>query len=78
MRGSLVESLMEQNGMNLTRKRLEAIRIALDYFIIELDDLHTRAVADNLRGTVITAEDADEARKWVAERIEKLDTGKWY
>lgn len=64
--------------MNLTRKRLEAIRIALDYFIIELDDLRTRAIVDHSRGRIITERDADEARKWVAERIEKLDAGKWY
>jgi len=60
--------------MNLTRKRLEAIRIALDILLIGCggDDGLIKLSKS------VTVTDAKEAREWAAERIKKLDSGTWY
>lgn len=66
-----VDAPGEGDSMNLTRKRLEAIGIALDLMLLNCDDEGRIESGD----VSITFADAKEARAWVAERIEKLKAG---
>lgn len=61
--------------VNLTRKLLEVIRVALDEFI-ESGEEETRVIETPTHR--ITLADAKDARAWVGERIVKLDSGTWY